>query len=68
MLICNQVNYLLCDPSCPHVGPHDVDEEWWATLCNEETSQCVLRDDRPLVRCVEVEWKSAVELSKSGKE
>ena len=56
MLICNQVNYITCDPNCPHVGPHEVAEEWWATLCNdEETSQCVLRDDKPMVRCVEVE-------------
>ena len=54
MLICNQVNYITCDPACPHVGPHEAVEEWWGIPCNERISQCLLRDDRPVVRCVEV--------------
>ena len=53
MLICNQVNYLTCDPACPHVGPHEAVEEFVQVYCDQE-AKCVYRDDKPLVRCVEV--------------
>ena len=54
MLICNQVNYLLCDPACPHIGPHEAVKEFEIMEIHcDEPAKCVYRDDKPMVQCVE---------------
>ena len=56
MLICNERNFLLCDPKCPHVGPHEavLEIEVIEAYCDKLKAKCIKRHDRPLVRCVEV--------------
>ena len=63
MLICKQVNYLLCDPACPHGKPHEAIHDtyeltssgWYVDGCCSDVKRlCEDRDDWPHVRCVEV--------------
>ena len=59
MLICNERNFITCDPACPHIGPHEAAMEASSVLFEyeiycDQTAKYVYRDDRPLVRCVEV--------------
>ena len=53
MLICNERNFITCDPACPHIGPHEAVREFDEAHCDQE-AKCVYRDDRPMVKCVEV--------------
>ena len=62
MLICNERNFLLCDPECPHGKPHEAEHDLYETsrgkrlkgYCNDIKGLCRLRADQPMVRCVEV--------------
>ena len=61
MLICNQVNYITCDPECPHVKPHEpiydlymlADSEYAEGYCDDYLSPCWFREDGTHARCVE---------------
>ena len=52
MLICNQVNYLTCDPACPHIGRHEAIYTVYE-FCNDIVTICAYRDDWPQVQCKE---------------
>jgi len=56
MLICNERNFLLCDPECPHIGPHEAVQRGWGAHCDDYYApHCAYRDDGPVVRCVEAQ-------------
>ena len=62
MLICNQVNYIVCDPECPHGKPHEAtpivyetrDDEYGIGSCDKAETPCRLRDESIVPKCVEV--------------